>query len=119
MDAVSARDARRGRILARYFGDMERVLAEAARILRPGGRLVLVVCPSHIRKVDVPTHQAFVEMGGHLPAPHRLDREEVYERTLNGRRRLLPYMDEAFGRRVRTEYVVVLRKDGVARGLEA
>jgi SAM-dependent methyltransferase len=107
---VAARDPRRGRILARYFADMQRVLAEAARILRPGGRLVLVVCPSHIRKVEVPTHLAFVEMGQALDPPGpRLTREAVWERTLDDRRRLLPYMQDAFGRRMRTEYVVVLR----------
>lgn len=110
---VSARDDRRGRILARYFGDMTCVVAEAARILRPGGRMVLVVCPSHIRKVEVPTHRAFVEIGAALAPPgHRLACEAVIERTLDDRRRLLPYMQEAFGRRMRTEYVVVLRKGG-------
>ena len=108
---VTARDPRRGRILARYFDDMRQVLAEAARVLRPGGRLVLVVCPSHIRKVEVPTHEAFVAMGRDLGAPRRLACEAVEERILDDRRRLLPYMQEAFGRRMRTEYVVVLRKD--------
>lgn len=108
---VGARDERRGRILGRYFDDMQGVLAEAARILRPGGRLVLVVCPSHIRKVEIPTHLAFVDMGQALdPAGPRLVHEAVWERTLDDRRRLLPYMQEAFGRRMRTEYVVVLRR---------
>lgn len=108
---VDARDPRRGRILARYFDDMRGVLAEATRILRPGGRLVLVVCPSHIRKVEVPTHLAFVEMGQALDLQGScLAREAVWERTLDDRRRLLPYMQEGFGRRMRTEYVVVLQK---------
>ena len=111
---VAARDPRRGRILDRYFGDMRQVLLEASRVLRPGGRLVLVVCPSHIRKVEIPTHLAFVEMAEHLPSARRLSREDVHERTLDDRRRLLPYMHEAFGRRMRTEYVVVLRKGAVA-----
>lgn len=108
---VAARDPRRGRILNRYFADIRQVLLETARVLRPGGRLVLVVCPSHIRKIEIPTHLAFVEMGEHLSPPAlRLGREAVHERTLDDRRRLLPYMQEAFGRRMRTEYVVVLRK---------
>lgn len=113
--AVTARDARRGLIVARYFADMWQVLAEVHRILRPGGWLVLVICPSHIRKVEIPTHLAFVEIARALDGSGTgFTCEEIVERTLDDRRRLLPYMREAFGSRMRSEFVVLLRKPSVA-----
>jgi ubiquinone/menaquinone biosynthesis C-methylase UbiE len=106
-----AADRKRAWIVHRYFRDMERVLAECARVVRPGGRVVLVVCPSNIRRVPVPTHELFVELAEHLPArpTGRLEVEALHQRTLHDRRRVMPYLETAFGMRMRTEYVLILR----------
>lgn len=104
-------DRKRAWIVHRYFRDMERVLAECARVVRPGGRIVLVVCPSNIRRVPVPTHELFVELARRLPMrpPRRLEVEALHQRTLHDRRRVMPYLEAAFGVRMRTEYVLILR----------
>jgi DNA modification methylase len=105
-----ANDPRRAWIVQRYFADMQRVLVESARVLRPGKAMVLVVCPSNIRRQAIPTHELFVELArAQQPA---LEVELLIERKIHDRRRLMPYLSESFGPRMRTEYVLVLRRDG-------
>src|SRR5262249_24594663 len=53
---------RRAWIVHRYFRDMAAVLAESARVVRPGGHVILVVCPSNIRRVMIPTHYVLAEL---------------------------------------------------------
>jgi DNA modification methylase len=101
-------DRERAWIVHRYFRDMEQVLAECARVVRPGGRIILVVCPSNIRRVRIPTHELFVELVGRLPGPRRLEVEALQERTISDRRRVMPYLEMAFGPRMRTEYVLIM-----------
>jgi hypothetical protein len=43
---LGSKDRERAWVVHRYFRDMGQVLSEAARIVRPGGHVVLVVCPS-------------------------------------------------------------------------
>ena len=96
-------------VVARYFTDMAAVFAECARVTRPGGHVVLVVCPSNIRRVRVATHHLFAAMA---PAASggRLVVEDTHERTIHDHRRVMPYLESAFGERMRTEYVLVLRR---------
>jgi DNA modification methylase len=102
-------DRERAWVVHRYFRDMERVLAECARVVRPSGRIVLVVCPSNIRRVRIPTHELFAELAEQLPGPRRLSVEALQERTISDRRRVMPYLETAFGARMRTEYVLIIR----------
>lgn len=105
-----AGDQRRAWIVHRYFADIQRVLAESTRVLRPGKAMVLVVCPSNIRRQAIPTHELFVELArAQRPA---LEVELLVERKIHDRRRLMPYLSDSFGPRMRTEYVLVLRRDG-------
>lgn len=97
-------------VLARYFVDMREALAECSRVLLPGGHVVLVICPSRIRGVQVRTHRALIEIAAGLPTP--LELVEEYERTLDDRRRVMPYLSTGFGQRMRAEYVLVLRRTG-------
>ena len=112
VDAVTdalAGEPKRAWIVHRYFADMALVLAEAARVVRPEGRVVLVVCPSNIRKVPVATHELFAEMAG--PATGgALSVEAMHARTIHDHRRVMPYLEASFGTRMRTEYVLVLAK---------
>jgi hypothetical protein len=91
---------------------MQAALYEMGRVVQPGHHIVLVVCPSHIRKIQIPTNDLLIEIAGQLPLPNNytLRLHEQIERTLDDRRRLLPYMTEVFGPRMRTEYVIVLQK---------
>ena len=98
-------------IVHRYFRDMRAVLHESLRVLRPNGHLVLVVCPSNIRKVTIATPdllgQTLVSLGPNDASPELL---ALYERTIHDRRRVMPYLESAFGTRMRTEYVLVARR---------
>jgi DNA modification methylase len=98
---------RRAWIVQRYFRDMAAVLRECARVTRPSGRVVLVICPSNIRKVEVPTHRLLAQVGQYSAG---LEVEETQERTIHERRRVMPYLEAAFGPRMRREYVVVFRR---------
>jgi hypothetical protein len=68
---------------------------------------VIVVCPSQIAGVAVPTHALLAELA---EATGRLAHEHTFERTLDDSRRQLPVMRGRFGMGMRTEYVVVLRR---------
>lgn len=93
----------------RYFRDMATVLVECARVTRPGGHVVIVVCPSNIRRVRVDTHEVFAALAP-VVSNGRLEIEDTYSRTIHDHRRVMPYLEHAFGERMRTEYVVVARR---------
>lgn len=107
LSSLQERDLRQAQLIQRYLVDMHLVLSEMHRVLRTGGHVFIIVCPSHVRKVQIPTHDLFTEMGQALG----LSQVAKYQRTINGNRRVLPYMREAFGDRMHTEYVLVYRKD--------
>jgi DNA modification methylase len=111
---IAMEHLRHGWVVWRYFHDMSRVLREATRVLKDGRHAVLVVCPSNIRKVPVATQELFVELAEHqaLDGAQRLALEELHERTIHDRRRVMPYLEASFGARMRTEYVVVFRRVG-------
>jgi DNA modification methylase len=97
----------------RYFRDMANVLAECARVTRPGGHVVVVVCPSNIRRVPVDTHNVFAALAP-IVTDGRLEVEDTYARTIHDHRRVMPYLEHAFGERMRTEYVIVTRRTASA-----
>jgi DNA modification methylase len=104
---VLTKDRERAWIVFRYFRDMAKVMAEAARVVRPGGHVVLVVCPSNIRNVVVPTDELFKQLADR---DGLLQLEQHVSRTIHDRRRLMPYLEAGFGKRMRTEYVLVWQR---------
>lgn len=96
---------RQAKLAQRYFSGMYVVLGHIARVLKDHRHAVLVVCPSHIRRIDVPTHEIFGEMG----LQHGLYLKKRHVRIISERRRVMPYMN-AFGSRMSTEYVLVFQK---------
>lgn len=99
-------------IVQKYFDDVWQVFGEMGRVLKTGRHLVVVVCPSHIRKVEIPTHKVFKAMTDKmiLADGNRLKQVACLERTISERRRLLPYMQQEFGQRMQAEYVLVYQK---------
>jgi hypothetical protein len=70
---------------------------------------VMVVCPSNIRRVRVDTHDVFAALAPAVSGG-RLEIEDTYSRTIHDHRRVMPYLEQSFGERMRTEYVVVARR---------
>lgn len=99
-------DYRKAHLIERYFHDMSKAIGEMNRVLKPGKYAIIVVCPSHIRKIDVPTHEVFTEIA--LSRGMRLISEHT--RTIDSSKRVLPYVRGAFGNRMSTEYVLVYQK---------
>ena len=97
---------RHAKLTRRYFGDVKRVLAEMYRVLRPTKHAIVVVCPSHIRKIEIPTHEVLTEIARDVGFRNK----RQYSRTINERRRLLPYIKKSFGNRMDTEYVLIFQK---------
>ena len=109
VDALARRDAARSRVLARYFGDMGAAIGEMARVLRVGAAAVIVVGPSVMRGMEIPTHQCLADIAGAAG----LDVTGVAPRSLDRDRRMMPARaggraDRANGIELRqyTEYVI-------------
>lgn len=101
-------DTRQANLIQRYFVDMQKVFKEISRVLKNGSTAIIVVCPSHIRKVEIQTHRLFTE----IAEMSGLILKEERTRTINGNKRILPYMQESFGNRMSTEYVLIYQKVG-------
>lgn len=101
-------DIRQANLIQRYFVDMQLVFGEISRVLKNGSIAIIVVCPSHIRKVEIQTHKLFTE----LAKKSGLKLIEERTRTIDGNKRILPYMQESFGNRMSTEYVLIYQKEG-------
>lgn len=103
---IATLDQRKANLVQRYFQDMDQVFGEIGRVLRPNKYAVIVVCPSHIRKIQVPTHKVFTE----LASQSNLDLVAEHIRTIDSGKRLLPHVRGEFGNRMSTEYVLVYQK---------
>lgn len=108
LDELSENDRRQSILIERYYVDMYQALLEMERVLKAGSHAVIVVCPSHIRKVEIPTHKIFSEIGSTMG----LELINEYTRTISAKHRVLPYVRKSFGNRMSTEYVLIFRKNG-------
>jgi DNA modification methylase len=99
-------DERKSLLIQRYFHDMTGAIKEIYRVLKPGKTAIIVVCPSHIRKIEVPTHKMFTEIAASFGM--KLVSEET--RVIDSRKRVLPYVRDGFGNRMSTEYVLIYKK---------
>jgi|SRR5581483_10191164 len=103
---LAEESVRQAKHVQRYFVDMHKVFGKIERVLKHSRHAIIVVCPSHIRKIEVPTHKALAEIG----RVHGLRLKNSYSRTIALGKRILPYMQESFGKRMDTEYVLVFQK---------
>jgi len=103
---LAQESVRHAKHVQRYFIDMHKVFSKIERVLKQRRHAIIVICPSHIRRIEVPTHEVLAEIG----RVHGLRLKNSYSRTIYLGKRILPYMQEAFGRRMDTEYVLVFQK---------
>jgi DNA modification methylase len=103
---LAEESVRHAKNVQRYFVDMYKVFSKIERVLKQRRHAIIVVCPSHIRRIEVPTHEVLAEIG----RVHGLKLKNSYSRTIDLGKRILPYMQEAFGKRMDTEYVLVFQK---------
>lgn len=106
LSALKETSNTQAKLTERYFVDMYRVISEISRVLKRRRHAIIVVCPSHIRKIEVPTHKILKEIGSSVG----LTQKKCYTRTIHAGRRVLPFAKESFGNRMSTEYVLVLQK---------
>ncbi len=86
VDVLAAKDAPKSRVLQRYFADMSAAIGEMARVLRPGAAAIIVVGPSTMRGMLIPTHQCLAD----LASCAGLDVVAVAPRNLDRDRRMMP-----------------------------
>jgi DNA modification methylase len=103
---LARRSETQAKRVQRYFVDMQQVFTKIARVLKANRHAIIVVCPSHIRRVSIPTHGVLAEIG----RAQGLRLKKQYERTIFLGRRILPYMQRSFGKRMDTEYVLIFQK---------
>jgi SAM-dependent methyltransferase len=96
-------------IIARYVLDLSRVVAEAARVLRPGGHLVLVMGDTSV--YGIPVRNSMVARS--IAAAAGLKLQSARTRDLLARRRYLPPPNRdgpGIRRRIGTETILTFRK---------
>jgi len=102
--------SRHAAMVTRYAEDIYRVMSEIARVLRTGGRAVLIVGNSCLKDTFIKNALGIVRAGAMVG----LSLETKNERRLPVRRRYLPMPSTRttapLGRRMRTESILSLRK---------
>ncbi len=111
---VATLDAKRCRVLRKYYLDMGAAIGEMHRVLRPGRAAVIVVGSSTMRGIDVETQHCLAE----LAAAAGFDVVAVAERCLDRDRRMMPARSVAqpgslIEARMHREYVIAARKPDV------
>jgi hypothetical protein len=94
------------RKLAGFYADLEAVLQETRRQLRPGGHAVFVIGDNIIKGNRIASHRALVRIGESLG----FATESVDSREIGGMRRRYPVGPFGFDGPLTHEFVVVLRK---------
>ncbi len=113
VERVGEADATKSRVLRRYFADMSASISEMQRVLRPGSAAVIVVGPSTMRGILVPTHECLANLATQAGldvvavAPRNLDRDRRMMPARNARRTGSGNIDTTgIERRMHTEYVI-------------
>lgn len=108
---ISKRDRKKGAVLHRYYSEMDRVLGEMYRVLKPGKAAIVVVGSSVLRGRNTETHLCLADIGRAIgfTIPH------IGVRYLDRNRRMMPAGMEVdnnsqIQQRMHEEYVVGLYK---------
>ena len=110
MGVVADLSTRHRGMLARYISDLDAMMCELARVVRPGARAIFVVGNSTLRGTFVRNSEAVK----HLAKRHAFFVERSSRRSLPDHRRYLPPPSSASGNtlhtRMREEVIVELRR---------
>lgn len=91
--------------VARYFQDMDRVLGEMARLLRPGGHAVIKISNSYVRALTIPVHALLAA----LAARHGLPLLAAFPDPI--RRRSLLTRRNTYSGMLEADWILILRRD--------
>lgn len=94
------------RRLTGFFADIEKVLVETRRTLRPGGHAVFVIGDNVVKGERVASHAALVELAKSL----NFRKVSADSRSIEGPRRRYPVGPFGFNGPMTHEFVVVLQK---------
>lgn len=83
---VGQRDARKGRVLHRYYSEMTNSLQEMFRVLRPGKAAIVVVGSSEMRGTDTQTGMCLADIGRSIG----FEVPKIGVRQLDRNRRMMP-----------------------------
>ena len=113
VERVGESDSAKSRVLRRYFSDMLASISEMHRVLRPGSGAVIVVGPSTMRGILVPTHECLADLARRAGfdvvgvAPRNLDRDRrMMPARNNGGRGAANADATGIEKRMHTEYVI-------------
>ena len=115
IDNLSYAAPKQSRVLAKYLAEMQRVLSEIGRVLRPTRYAVIVVGPSTIRGQHIPTASLLASLAESLDSPLYLG--ATIQRRIDRDRRLLPASrggptDSTIEQRMYDESIICLSKPG-------
>jgi DNA modification methylase len=107
VDSVARVDAKKAKVLHRYYSEMTLCLAEIARILKPGKAAVIVVGSSNMRGIDTQTDVCLGEIGKKAG----LELVHIGTRAIDRDKRMMPARKNAAQRsqieeRMHDEYVI-------------
>jgi hypothetical protein len=108
---LEERDARKARVLKKYFRDMELALKEMHRVLKPEHAAIVVVGPSEMRGLRIETHKHLASIASGLG----FNVVNNVRRTLDRNRRMMPVGMVSNGKsvieqRIHEEFVIGLTK---------
>jgi hypothetical protein len=107
VSALTRLDAKKGRVLHRYYSEMSRTLREVFRVLKPGKAAIVVVGSSTMRGRDTETHTCLADIGEAIG----FEVTKIGVRRLDRNRRMMPAgaklnLDSQIQQRMHEEYVI-------------
>lgn len=99
------------KMIEKYVGEMGLVMKEISRVLKPGGKAVIVIGNSTIKGVYIKNSEAIIALG----KKSKLHLKKVISREISEQRRYLPAptfnkSGGALQKRMREEVIITLRK---------
>ena len=109
---LKERDHHKATILRKYFLEMESVLAEIYRVLRPDSAAIIIVGSSTMRGLDIQTHKCLSDISKKLG----FEVARIAQRHLDRNKRMMPARfgnksDSMIEQRIHDEHVIGLWKD--------
>jgi len=116
IDKLAQKDQKKGKVLHRYYTEINRSLAEIHRVLKPDHAAVAVVGNSIIRDVDIKIQMCFQKIGEHVGLEHI----HTGIRRLDRNKRMMPARwnknsNTGIEARIHEEYVIGFLKPGLEK----